>query len=150
RSPATRSSAARRSGSRRIRIDTNHEHAARACDSICTCSRFVLVNPSDTMSLTLQFDAGTLILSNAADALIQSLPGVRFDERTAAFRIEARHYRAIVEVLRQRKIDFIDEARAYQPLECKLRLTRTPFPHQQEALSTWWNAGGRGVVVLPT
>ena len=25
-----------------------------------------------------------------------------------------------------------------------------PFPHQQEALETWWQQGGRGVVVLPT
>jgi superfamily II DNA or RNA helicase len=27
---------------------------------------------------------------------------------------------------------------------------RRPFPHQSEALETWWRAGGRGVVVLPT
>src|SRR5205823_12099965 len=57
---------------------------------------------------------------------------------------------AIVEGLREKKIAFTDDARGYQPLECKLRSTRTPFPHQQEALSTWWNSGGRGVVVLPT
>jgi superfamily II DNA or RNA helicase len=100
--------------------------------------------------LRIQFDAGTLVLSSAADALLESLPGVRFDERTAAFRTEARHYRAIVEILREQKIAFTDDARAYQPLDCKLRSTRTPFPHQQESLSTWWNAGGRGVVVLPT
>ncbi|MBI3824223.1 MAG: DEAD/DEAH box helicase [Planctomycetes bacterium] len=100
--------------------------------------------------LRIQFDAGTLILSHAPDALVESLPGCRFDERTAVYRTEARHYRAIVETLRDKKIDFTDDARAYQPLECKLRSTRTPFPHQQEALTTWWNAGGRGVVVLPT
>ncbi len=100
--------------------------------------------------LRIQFDAGTLILSSAPDALLESLPGCRFDERTAAFRTEARHYRAIVELLREKKIAVADEARAYQPLECKLQSTRTPFPHQQEALTTWWNAGGRGIVVLPT
>lgn len=100
--------------------------------------------------LRIQFDAGTLILSSAPDALLESLPGCRFDERTAAFRTEARHYRVIVESLREQKIAFIDDARAFQPLECKLRTTRTPFPHQQEALTTWWNAGGSGVVVLPT
>jgi superfamily II DNA or RNA helicase len=101
-------------------------------------------------SIRIQFDAGTLILANASDTILQSLPGVRFDERTNIHRAEARHYRAIVETLRQQNIAFTDEARAFQPLECKLHSTRTPFPHQQEALTTWWNAGGRGVVVLPT
>jgi superfamily II DNA or RNA helicase len=100
--------------------------------------------------LRIQFDAGTLILSSAPDALLQQLPGCRFDERTATFRTEARYYRPIVESLREQKIAFVDEARDYQPLECKLRSTRTPFPHQQEALTTWWNQSGRGVVVLPT
>jgi superfamily II DNA or RNA helicase len=100
--------------------------------------------------LRILFDAGTLILSNAPDALLQSLPGCQFDERTAAFRTEARHYRLIVELLREQKIAINDEARGFKPLECKLHSTRTAFPHQQEALTTWWNAGGRGVVVLPT
>lgn len=98
----------------------------------------------------IRFDAGTLVLSGAPDAQIESLPGCRFDERTGVYRTEARHYRAIVELLRERKIACSDEARAYQPLECALRSDRTPFPHQKEALTTWWNAGGRGVVVLPT
>jgi sugar phosphate isomerase/epimerase len=31
-----------------------------------------------------------------------------------------------------------------------LRTSRDPFPHQTEALTAWWGAGGRGVVVLPT
>ena len=101
-------------------------------------------------SLRIQFDAGTLILSDAPDALLQQLPGCRLDERTSAFRAEARYYRPIVEGLREQKIAFVDEARNYQPLECKLSSSRTPFPHQQEALTTWWNHGGRGVVVLPT
>src|SRR5205814_1758944 len=84
------------------------------------------------------------------DSLLESLPGCRFDERTAAFRTEARNYRAIVESLREQKIAIVDEARTYQPLDIKLSSTRQPFPHQQEAVQTWWNQGGRGVVVLPT
>jgi superfamily II DNA or RNA helicase len=98
----------------------------------------------------IQFDACTLILSGAPDALLEQLPGCRFDKRTATFRTEARHYRAIVESLRQQDLALVDEARAYQPLECKLHTKRRPFPHQQEALQTWWNQNGRGVVVLPT
>jgi superfamily II DNA or RNA helicase len=99
--------------------------------------------------LAIQFDAGTLVL-NGNDAIAQSLPGVQLDPRTNLYRAEARHYRAIVEALRQQKIEFTDAARDYQPLACKLHNTREPFPHQKEALATWWNASGRGVVVLPT
>jgi superfamily II DNA or RNA helicase len=107
------------------------------------------IRTRDTMSdsISLQFDAGTLVLTGAnADAL----PGVQLDPRTNTHRAEARHYRPIVEALRQAKCEFTDEARDYQPLECKLLDPRTPFPHQREAMTTWWNAGGRGVVVLPT
>src|SRR5437899_2681813 len=105
------------------------------------CLRCGLVAYNNGMAdpLRIQFDAGTLILSSAPDALLQQPPGCRFDERTATFRTEARHYRAIVEALRQQKIAVADEARDYEPLACKLSSTRTPFPHQQEALATWWN-----------
>src|SRR5262245_25316794 len=98
----------------------------------------------------IQFDAGTLLLSGGSDALLAQSPGCRFDERTATHRAEARWYRPIVEALRQQKIALLDQARNYQPLDCTLRLTRQPFAHQREALQTWWNQGGRGVVVLPT
>src|SRR5207247_665949 len=59
-------------------------------------------------------------------------------------------YRALVEHLRQHKIPYKDEARSYQATPWTLHNPRTPFPHQTEALETWWAAGGRGVVVLPT
>ena len=98
----------------------------------------------------LRYDAGTLLIGGAAESVLQSLRGVQVDARVNAHRAEARHYRAIVESLREQKIAFADEARAYQPLSCKLNSTREPFPHQKEALATWWNGGGRGVVVLPT
>lgn len=97
----------------------------------------------------IQFDAGTLLLLGD-ETVVASLPAVQFDPRTNSHRAEARHYRAIVEALRQAKHEFTDAARDYQPLACKLHETRPPFPHQKEALATWWNAGGRGVVVLPT
>ena len=43
-----------------------------------------------------------------------------------------------------------DEARAFQPTAWTLHSDREPFPHQKEGLESWWQAGGRGVVVLPT
>lgn len=105
----------------------------------------------DTMSspANLAFDAGTLIL-HGDDAIVKVLPEVRLDPRTSTFRAEARHYRAIVEALRKGNYEYRDQARDYQPIECTLKSAREPFPHQKEALATWWNAGGRGVVVLPT
>ncbi len=100
-------------------------------------------------SMQITFDAGTLVLTGDA-ARIESLPGVQVDSRIHGFRAEARHYRAIVEELRRRKLDFVDNARNYQPITLVLANSREPFPHQKEAMSAWWNAGGRGVVVLPT
>ncbi len=99
--------------------------------------------------MNITFDAGTLVLTGDA-AQIESLPGCQFDSRIHAYRTEARHYRAIVEELRRRKLDFIDNARSYQPIALTLTNSREPFPHQKEAMTAWWNAGGRGVVVLPT
>src|SRR5205814_8880087 len=70
--------------------------------------------------------------------------------RTNAYRAEARYYRAVVEHLRARKIPYTDEARNYQPTAWRLRLEREPFPHQSEAVETWWRERGQGLVVLPT
>jgi superfamily II DNA or RNA helicase len=108
-----------------------------------------MLNRKRQTIMQIQFDAGTIVLTGDS-TIIETLPGVQFDSRTNVHRAEARNYRVIVESLREKEIDFTDEARQYQPLACNLRSTRTPFPHQKEALATWWNAGGRGVVVLPT
>lgn len=110
-----------------------------------------VVNNNNMSTLALRFDAGTLVVECADDTVLQSLPGIQYDSRINAHRAEARHYRAIVETLRNAKHPFTDEARGYQPaLDRKMRDPRRPFPHQQEALQTWWSQGGRGVVVLPT
>jgi superfamily II DNA or RNA helicase len=103
----------------------------------------------DDTLIHLAFDGGTLLLSGASEHL-SLLPGVRFDPRTNGFRAEGRCYRAIVEQLRQQKISYNDEARAYQPTPWTMSSSRTPFPHQIEALETWWSRRGQGVVVLPT
>jgi superfamily II DNA or RNA helicase len=100
-------------------------------------------------SIHLAFDGGTLIVSAALERLA-ALPGCRLDPRSGTYRAEARHYRAIVEYLRRQRRAYHDEARAYQLTPWALRTSRDPFPHQTEALETWWHKGGRGVVVLPT
>lgn len=98
----------------------------------------------------LVFDAGTLRISGPEPDLLTRLPGCRFDSRLGCHRAEGRRYREIVESLRSRHIAFVDEARRYAQTPWPLRTSRDPFPHQREAVETWWDKGGRGVVVLPT
>ena len=100
--------------------------------------------------IRLTFDGGTVIVTGGTDDDRAALPGVAFDPRTKTQRAEARHYRAIVEYLIAKKIAYEDAARAYQAVTWTLTSDRTPFPHQTEAVETWWAARGRGVVVLPT
>jgi superfamily II DNA or RNA helicase len=98
----------------------------------------------------LRFDGGTIVVTGGTIEQRNALPGTQFDSRTNVDRAEGRQYRAIVEFLREKKIAYQDEARSYQPSEWKLTSDRTPFPHQTEAVQTWWKSGARGVVVLPT
>jgi superfamily II DNA or RNA helicase len=100
--------------------------------------------------LRLSFDEGTLIVEGLAADGETTLPGVKFDARTRQYRAPALMYRPIVEQVRNLKQEYTDAARAYQPASWRLQVTKEPFPHQTEALKAWWEAGGRGVVVLPT
>jgi superfamily II DNA or RNA helicase len=104
----------------------------------------------DEAPILLKFDGGTLLVGGAPPERLAALPGCRLDPRSGTMRAEARSYRALVEHLRRQQIPYKDEARAYQATPWELRDTRQPFPHQTEALETWWKLGGRGVVVLPT
>lgn len=101
----------------------------------------------EAADLHLSFEGGTLLLTGSDPA---ALPGVRLDPRSGSYRAEARHYRAIVEHLRRHQIPYRDEARAYEATPWPLQRRREPFPHQTEAVDTWWQKGGRGLVVLPT
>lgn len=103
---------------------------------------------ADAIQLTCH--EGTILLAGADPGLLLSLPGVRFDPRTGDHRAQGIDYRAIVERLRADGIAYKDLARDWQPTPWPLRISRDPFPHQREAVASWWKAGGRGVVVLPT
>ncbi len=59
-------------------------------------------------------------------------------------------YRAIVQHLLDHQIAYADEARAYDKVNWTIRVDKEAFPHQAEGLKAWWDAGRRGVVVLPT
>lgn len=100
--------------------------------------------------IRLTYDGGTVVVTGGSDDDRANLPGVEHDPRTRVQRAEGRRYRQIVEALIARKIPFEDAARDYRAAAWTLNNARTPFPHQTEAVETWWKAGARGVVVLPT
>jgi superfamily II DNA or RNA helicase len=108
------------------------------------------MNEAPKPPIILRYDAGTIVIDGVADAVAVKLSGVSFDPRVRLFRAEGRHYRGIVEQLRADKLDHTDEARAWRPIEWKMKAEREPFPHQSEAVAAWQQAGNRGVVVLPT
>jgi superfamily II DNA or RNA helicase len=110
----------------------------------------VIVNDA-MLPVRVEFEAGTLRLSGGTTELLDSLPGCLFDARTRTHRAEARHYRAILEIIIARHLPFTDQARQYDhKMRLELLDVRRPFPHQVEAVAAWWNQRGRGVVVLPT
>src|SRR5579871_1243801 len=104
----------------------------------------------DETPIQLAFEGGTLSVTGATSDRLAQLPYCRHDPRTGGFRAEAYYYRALVEHLRREGMAYQDKARAYEPTPWSLRASRDPFPHQTEALETWWMSGARGVVVLPT
>src|SRR5262245_12156554 len=100
--------------------------------------------------IRLTYDGGTVVVAGAAPERLLALPGVRFDPRTNEYRAEGRFYRSIIEHLRKKKVPYADDARQWQATPWTVHDAREPFPHQSEAVETWWRAHGRGVVVLPT
>lgn len=100
----------------------------------------------------LDFDRGTLLLHGQPPELEGPLEAVGFtyDPRAERWRAPAMSYRQTILLLRRQGVEVVDEARAYEKFAYPSRLQREPFPHQKEALEAWWQARGRGVVVLPT
>jgi superfamily II DNA or RNA helicase len=66
------------------------------------------------------------------------------------FRLPARHYRRLIEVLRAEGTALVDQAPAFGPLPLVPALEMPPYPHQRAALAAWLAAGRQGVIVLPT
>ncbi len=97
----------------------------------------------------LSYDRGTLILHPPPRGKVW-IDFATWDDRVEKFRIPAIYYRPLVEALETSDIKFIDEAKEFFPLEMTPSFEMTPYPHQQEALQAWKQAGRKGVVVLPT
>jgi len=73
-----------------------------------------------------------------------------WDDRVERFRIPAIQYRNLVLSLRAAGTEIEDRAKAFQEIVLVPSLEMEPYPHQQEALDAWKQAGRWGMVVLPT
>src|SRR5437773_1448820 len=97
----------------------------------------------DLSPIHLAFDGGTLVLSGAEPERRPGPPAAPPHPRAGTSRPDARHYRMLVEHLRRHHLPYKDEARNYQAAAWSLQAGRDPFPHQTEALETWWGKGSR-------
>ena len=100
--------------------------------------------------IQLFFDKGSLLLKDLTEELSKRLPGLKWDERVRLYRAPAHHYREIALTLHKEGIEYVDEARDFEPLEMASRQEITARSYQQEAMDAWLRGGRRGVVVLPT
>jgi len=102
-------------------------------------------------ALRLTYSEGSILIEGLLEDEPHGLAGVRYDPRVKLHRAEAIHYRSIVQKLHGAKTPYIDEAKGYEgKTPWPFQVVRDAFPHQTEGLDAWWQAGGRGVVVLPT
>ena len=97
----------------------------------------------------LWYDRGTLLLHPPPRGKAW-IDYATWDDRVEKFRIPALHYRELLGALRAEGTEFLDDAGALEPLVGAANLTKTPYPHQQEALEAWQQSQQQGVVVLPT
>ena len=100
--------------------------------------------------LRLLFDEGTILVEGLPEGDAQGLPGIQFDFRTRQFRARRSGIARSCSICSTIKIAYADEARAYDKVNWTIRVDKEAFPHQTEGLKAWWDAGRRGVVVLPT
>lgn len=97
----------------------------------------------------LTFDRGTLLLHPPPKGK-RWVEFATWDDRVEKFRLPALSYREFLEAVRGEGVEVEDKAKGFAALELKAGLELPPFPHQEEALKAWQQAGRRGVVVLPT
>lgn len=98
----------------------------------------------------LAFYAGTLEIRQVARESTWVPKECIWDERTGCFRAKAMHYAQVVMTLIKNRIPYTDEARRYETLTLRWENRPPSRTYQQEAISSWIQAQGQGVVVLPT
>ncbi len=95
-------------------------------------------------TIILRYDKGSILIFGEAGT-----PYGRWDPRVGAFRAMALHYFDILTYLDRSRFIYENEVANPPPiptLSCEIELR----PYQEAALDAWYNAGKRGVIVLPT
>jgi superfamily II DNA or RNA helicase len=96
----------------------------------------------------VRFHAGTVEVHGLPEGFA-GLPA-QWDPRSACHRAPAQAYADLLRALGRLGVSAEDRARRYEVLAEGSHVRQEPRPYQHEALAAWRNAGGRGVVVLPT
>ncbi|UCE58010.1 MAG: DEAD/DEAH box helicase family protein [Candidatus Bathyarchaeota archaeon] len=94
--------------------------------------------------IVLRYDRGSLLIHGEVGT-----PYGRWDPRVGAFRAMALHYYEVLAYLKRSNMVYRDEAANPSPLStlsCRVKLRS----YQKDALDAWFDAGRRGVIVLPT
>ena len=108
------------------------------------------VRPTDRAALS--FSAGTLVLSRASRVLCESLlpAGIWvWDARESCWRCDARHYPAIQQALRERRLPVEDQVPLWKPVRWPKLELHTLRADQAAGVAAWQQAKS-GVIVMPT
>ncbi len=101
--------------------------------------------------LSLRFERGTVLLEGSPWRVEQlRVPELRWDRRVSAHRLPGYRYGELVAALAAARMPFVDLPSAWDR-RVRVRISAPVLrDYQRDALATWQEAGGRGVIVLPT
>lgn len=100
--------------------------------------------------MRLLFDHGTLVLAEAPDLGVGSVPGLVWDPRVALHRAPAFRYAALREALGSGRFPFVDRVPPEQAPELGQFAELPLRAYQSAALLAWQVADERGLLVMPT
>ena len=102
--------------------------------------------------MRLQFDDGTLVLTDPPDLVLDGLAGLLWDPRVALHRAPAWRYPELLDALRRAapRSPLVDEVKPRFAARPEPWLGLNLRPYQRAALLSWELAGRRGTIVLPT
>ena len=100
----------------------------------------------------LRYEDGTVRIDglDESDAAVASLPGVAWDDRGLVARAPAHRYAELRDALRDRGVDVDDRVAVPDGERLSLSHAYDLRPYQTDAVTAWREAGGRGIVELPT
>ncbi|MFX1487177.1 MAG: DEAD/DEAH box helicase family protein [Promethearchaeota archaeon] len=94
--------------------------------------------------ILLKYDKGSLLIQGSIGT-----PYGQWDPRVGCFRAMALYYPEVLAYLKRSRLEYKDKAASPPPIDT-LKSPVKLRPYQREALSAWFAANRRGVIVLPT